>query len=343
MSTTALATRNAAAGASLVSRIAERFGVDPSKMLGTLKATAFRQTGRDAIEPTNEQMMALLAVAEQYNLNPFTRELYAFPDKQRGIVPIVSVDGWIRIINEHPALDGIEFRAPPAEEWALADADAKASPEWIECVIHRRDRQHPIGVREYLDECYRPAFVGKSREGGSYKTAGPWQSHTKRMLRHKALIQCARVAFGFAGIYDPDEGDRIIEGQLAEGPEHPKRARRRPARLSAPQALAEPEADIEPEEPAGVAQADEVAEADYDDVPEEIAPPAASDEAEDAESGDAAPAAPSVDQLVAALRTVETIDSVAEIEDLARELKPAERNRVKNAAADARRRLGAGN
>jgi hypothetical protein len=29
------------------------------------------------------------------------------------------------------------------------------------------------------------------------------------MLRHKALIQCARVAFGFAGIHDPDEAERI--------------------------------------------------------------------------------------------------------------------------------------
>lgn len=29
------------------------------------------------------------------------------------------------------------------------------------------------------------------------------------MLRHKALIQCARVAFGFSGIYDEDEARRI--------------------------------------------------------------------------------------------------------------------------------------
>ena len=31
-----------------------------------------------------------------------------------------------------------------------------------------------------------------------------------RMLRHKALIQCARLAFGFTGIYDQDEAERII-------------------------------------------------------------------------------------------------------------------------------------
>jgi hypothetical protein len=31
----------------------------------------------------------------------------------------------------------------------------------------------------------------------------------KRMLRHKALIQCARVAFGFSGIFDEDEARDI--------------------------------------------------------------------------------------------------------------------------------------
>ena len=33
------------------------------------------------------------------------------------------------------------------------------------------------------------------------------------MLRHKSLIQCSRIAFGFIGIYDQDEAERIIEGQ----------------------------------------------------------------------------------------------------------------------------------
>jgi len=52
-------------------------------------------------EVTNEQMLALLVVADQYRLNPFLNELYAFPDKKGGITPIVGVDGWSRIINDH--------------------------------------------------------------------------------------------------------------------------------------------------------------------------------------------------------------------------------------------------
>jgi hypothetical protein len=38
----------------------------------------------------------------------------------------------------------------------------------------------------------------------------PWQSHPQRMLRHKAFIQGARMAFGFSGIYDEDEARQII-------------------------------------------------------------------------------------------------------------------------------------
>lgn len=183
---------------SVVARMGERFGVDPTKLLDTLKGTAFKQTQRDSAPPSNEEMMALLVVADQYGLNPFTKEIYAFFDRQRsGIVPVVSVDGWTRILNSHDAFDGIEFRWAP-EMIEYTEDNASACPAWCEAVIYRKDRSRPIVVREHLDECYIPPR-------GEKRFAGPWQSHTKRMLRHKALIQGARVAFGFAGIYDEDE------------------------------------------------------------------------------------------------------------------------------------------
>ena len=173
---------------SLLTRIADRYHVDADKMATTLKATVFR--GATNSELTNEQLMMLLVVADQYKLNPFTAEIFAFPS-QRGIVPIVSVDGWIRIINERPELAGLAFKY---------DDDG----DWVECSIERKDRTQPVTVREYMTECKRDTK--------------PWQSHPQRMLRHKALIQCARVAFGFAGIYDQDEGERIVEGQIFDMP-----------------------------------------------------------------------------------------------------------------------------
>jgi phage recombination protein Bet len=204
--TTALAT--AAPRVSLVSKIAQKYAVDPAKLLDTLKATAFKQ--KDNAPPvTNEQMMALLIVSDQYGLNPFTREIYAFPDKQNGIVPVVGVDGWARIINEHPQLDGMAF----VESEALVFNDEhKPCPEWIDCVIYRKDRTHPITVRERFFECYRAPFKGKD----GYVKPGPWQSHTSRFLRHKAMIQCSRIAFGFAGIFDPDEAERVRDMGAAD-------------------------------------------------------------------------------------------------------------------------------
>ena len=56
-------------------------------------------------------MTALCVVAQQYGLNPFTRELYAFPDRNNGIVPVVGVDGWSRIINDNPQFDGMDLQA----------------------------------------------------------------------------------------------------------------------------------------------------------------------------------------------------------------------------------------
>lgn len=199
----------------LLAKFAEKFGVDETKLVSILKNTCFKQPngkgGTPPAEVTNEQMAALLIVADQYGLNPFTREIYAFPDKSKGIVPIVGVDGWARIINENPMLDGIEFQSAP--DMVKIDDDARECPEWIEAIIYRKDRSHPIVVREYLDECYRPAFKGQGRDG-SYAINGPWQSHTKRFLRHKALIQGARIAFGFAGVYDEDEGERVASARV---------------------------------------------------------------------------------------------------------------------------------
>ena len=155
--------------------LATRLNVSEQVLTSTLKNTVFKGA-------SNEEFVSLVIVANAYNLNPMLKEIFAFPAKGGGIIPVVSVDGWIRIINEHPAFDGIEFND-------IVDEDGKLYA--IESVIYRSDRNRPIKVTEYMDEC---------------KGQGPaWQKTPKRMLRHRALIQGGRVAFGFSGIYA--EGD----------------------------------------------------------------------------------------------------------------------------------------
>ena len=162
---------------SVLATMAARFGVDENKMLDCIKATAFKGGC------TNEQLMALCIVTEQYKLNPWTKEIYAFPDKNNGIVPVVGVDGWARIVNEHPQFDGVQF----------SDSEDGSA---CTCTIYRKDRAHATSVTEYLKECSR--------------NTQPWTSHPRRMLRHKAFVQAARLAFGFAGIYDADDAEVIV-------------------------------------------------------------------------------------------------------------------------------------
>lgn len=164
----------------LASRL--NLGVDGRELVETLKETSFRGQVSDS------QMAALLIVAEQYGLNPWTKEIYAFPDRQNGIVPVVGVDGWARIINGNPNFDGMDF---------------EQDDEKCTCRIYRKDRNHPTAVTEHMSECRR-------------ENAQPWKTHPKRMLRHKAMIQCARIAFGFGGIYDEDEAERIVQSKAAE-------------------------------------------------------------------------------------------------------------------------------
>lgn len=163
---------------SLLLKIADRYAVEPAVLQKTLSETVFKGA-------TEAQTVALLIVADQYGLNPFTKEIYAFPSKGGGIVPIVGIDGWLRIINENPQFDGMEF-----------DQD----DESCTCKIYRKDRNHPVVVTEYLSECKR--------------NTDPWNNSPKRMLRHKSIIQCSRVAFGYGGIHDEDEGKIIANAEF---------------------------------------------------------------------------------------------------------------------------------
>lgn len=153
--------------------MAGKYSVEPTKLLDTLKATVFQGA-------SNEELLALVVVANQYGLNPFTREIYAFPKKGGGIQPVVSIDGWIRMMNDAEGFDGIEF--------AFRDTDGDLS---CTATIHHKNRSKPTSVTEYRSECER--------------NTEPWKVAPRRMLRHRALIQCARVAFGFGGISDPEE------------------------------------------------------------------------------------------------------------------------------------------
>ncbi len=202
---------------SAIERMAGRLEVSKDVLEKTLKATVckgMKQQNGSYKPITNEEFVSFIAVANNYKLNPLTKEIYAYPDtKSAGIIPIVATDGWNKLMTTHPNYKTHYYRQ--AKEMVKPTEVAKSCPEWMEIIIVKKDDSEVV-VREYLDECYNG---GKKYKDGN-PISSPWDSHTKRMLRHKTKIQGAREAFGFGGIYDQDEGDRIIEAHLVE--EEPK-------------------------------------------------------------------------------------------------------------------------
>lgn len=184
-------TKTEAARPSLIAAMAAQRNMDPDQFARTVRATVM------PAQHTNEQFAALMLVADKYDLDPILKEIYAFPAKGGGIVPIVSIDGWINLINSHPQYDGAEFDFDHAENGDLMSCT---------CRMFRKDRSRPVTVTEYLSECIR--------------STEPWKMK-HRMLRHKTMIQAARYAFGFAGIFDEDEGAKIAEMRDVTPPKPP--------------------------------------------------------------------------------------------------------------------------
>lgn len=164
--------------------LAQRLNVNVEEAQNIIINTLMKAKGQGQ-QVTNEEFVTFLAIASEYKLNPLAKEIYAF-SARGAIQPIVSVDGWLKIINAHSQFDGMEFQDH-------LDANGKLTA--VTCQIHRKDRSRPTEVTEYMNEC-----AG---------TSEPWKKWPARMLRHKAAIQCARYAFGLSGIVDPDEAERI--------------------------------------------------------------------------------------------------------------------------------------
>ncbi|MGQ7249560.1 phage recombination protein Bet [Halomonas sp. V046] len=180
--------------------MATRLSVDPETVQNLMTQTLMKAKGGQQ-QVTHEELMVFMSIANEYRLNPLAKEIYAF-NNRGAIQPIVSIDGWLKIINTHPQFDGMEFDDKLDNQGGLLA---------ITCRIFRKDRSRATEVTEYLNECRDQS--GKSE---------PWKKWPVRMLRHKATIQCARYAFGLSGIIDEDEADRYRSTNLERDVTPPK-------------------------------------------------------------------------------------------------------------------------
>jgi len=137
---------------------------------------------------TQADLETLLLTAKQHSLNPLNREIFMLESgPEAPPLIVVGVDGWSKIMNRHPHFSGIQFQESAESTGGI--------PIWMECEIYRKDRVVPLKVREYFDEARSDHMA--------------WITHPRRMLRHKCMVQCARIAFGLSGIYELDEALRI--------------------------------------------------------------------------------------------------------------------------------------
>ena len=124
------------------------------------------------IEVPAKAILTLLRMIQSLNLDPLCEEI-SFTQYEDGQWQVlITIEGCSKLLNQHPQFNGLVF--------TQADILIDGVPEWIECAIYRKDRSVPTTVREYLAEVRGENAI--------------WQKMPRRMLRHRALQQCVRLA-----------------------------------------------------------------------------------------------------------------------------------------------------
>ncbi len=124
------------------------------------------------IEVPARAILILLRIIQRFSLDPLAKEI-GFSQYDDGKWHVfISIEGYSRLLNHHPQFNGLVFHQ--------ASTFIDGVPEWIECSIYRKDRVAPITVREYYIEVRDESAI--------------WQKMPRRILRHRALQQCVRLA-----------------------------------------------------------------------------------------------------------------------------------------------------
>jgi hypothetical protein len=121
-----------------------------------------------------QTLLALLRLAKGHMLDPLKEEVALALYEDCHWQAYITIEGYSKILNNHPAFDGISF--------SESEENINAIPIWMECTIYRKDRSQPTMVREYFEEVKSDQAI--------------WQKMPRRMLRHRVMQQCARLAMG---------------------------------------------------------------------------------------------------------------------------------------------------
>jgi hypothetical protein len=124
------------------------------------------------IDVPAKTILTVLRMMQSLHLDPLLEEigLAQYEDGQWHV--FITIEGCAKLLNQHPQFNGLLFNQ--------ANTLIDGVPEWIECSIYRKDREVPTTVREYYIEVRGENTI--------------WQKMPRRILRHRALQQCVRLA-----------------------------------------------------------------------------------------------------------------------------------------------------
>ncbi len=176
--------------------IAQNTGASVEDITDVLRGMIVSAKNQHGAQATNAELAIVTGVCATYGLNPLVKECAAFVSGGKLSV-VVMVDGWYKMVNRRPEFDGVEFDDKFDDKGNLAS---------ITCRMFIKGRERPVCVTEYMSECRDPK-------------SSVWTKWPARMLRHKAYIQCARMAFGITEIIDDDEASRITANSTRESRE----------------------------------------------------------------------------------------------------------------------------
>ena len=169
-----------------LSIVAQNTGASEEDIKNVISGMIISSKAQHGAVATNAEMAVFTGVCSKYALNPLVKECAAFVSGGK-LQVIVMIDGWYKMVNRQENFDGVEFDDHLNEKGEVVS---------ITCKMYIKNRSRPVAVTEYLNECMD-------------QKSSVWKRWPARMLRHKAYIQAARIAFGISEVIDDDEAKRI--------------------------------------------------------------------------------------------------------------------------------------
>ncbi len=141
---------------------------------------------------TNDEFQVFLELARRYQLDPFSKQIWAIKYNGNAAQIFAGRDGFLSIAHRSGVFDGME-----------SGVDVDKTGETIGWAkVYRKDMTHPFSITVSLSEY----STGKSL----------WKEKPRTMIQKVAESQCLRRAFSISGLYDPDEIDAEPQTQPAD-------------------------------------------------------------------------------------------------------------------------------